>query len=82
MVPKVEIYTRPGCGYCALAKQLLNKRMLEFTEYDVYADPVRKDELARRVRYQTYPQIFINDLPVGGYDDLARLDQQAKLSGF
>lgn len=81
-MPKVEIYTRPGCGYCALAKQLLEKRQLEFVEYDVYQEPQRKEELARRVRYQTYPQIFINDLPVGGYDDLARLDQQAQLRGY
>ena len=32
---KIEIFTRPGCGYCVAAKRLLVQHDLSFTEYDL-----------------------------------------------
>jgi len=35
----VRIYTKPGCPYCAAAKDDLKKRGVEYDEFDVKADP-------------------------------------------
>ena len=76
---KIEIYTRPGCGYCSKAKRLLDSKSLAYVEYDVYAQPTKKLELSGRISYSTYPQIFIDDSAIGGFDDLAALENQNKL---
>ena len=76
---KIEIYTRPGCGYCTHAKRLLTSKGLEFTEYDVYLHPVQAIEMRRRTTGQSYPQVFINDLSIGGFEELFKLEQQNRL---
>ena len=39
----IEIYTRPGCGYCSAAKSLLTRKKAPFTEFDVSKDPALPD---------------------------------------
>lgn len=78
--PLVEIYTKFGCGYCYRAKQLLDGKGVEYREYDITMGGPDKAEMLRRVPHaRTVPQIFIDDIPVGGSDDLAALDRQGKL---
>ncbi|MFT5759561.1 MAG: glutaredoxin 3 [Alteromonadaceae bacterium] len=67
---KIEIYTRPGCGYCAQAKQLLANKGLEFVEYDVFQYPENLKTMQNRTNGRTFPQIFIEDKLIGGYTDL------------
>jgi glutaredoxin 3 len=38
-VDQVTIYTKPGCPYCAAAKDDLQRRGLGYTEYNVQEDP-------------------------------------------
>ncbi|MGO8911467.1 MAG: glutaredoxin domain-containing protein, partial [Bradyrhizobium sp.] len=38
MTAAIEIYTRPGCGYCSAAKSLLTRKKAAFTEFDVAKD--------------------------------------------
>jgi len=35
----VTIYTKPGCPYCAAAKEDLRRRAVDYVEYDVVSDP-------------------------------------------
>jgi len=37
-MPEVTIYTKPGCPYCAAAKQHYKNEGIEFTEFDVKSD--------------------------------------------
>jgi len=67
---KIEIYTRPGCGYCTHAKRLLTSKGLEYFEYDVYENPEYIKQLHTRTTGRTYPQIFIEDISVGGFTEL------------
>jgi glutaredoxin 3 len=68
---RVEIFTGPGCGYCAAAKRLLSARNLPFVERDV-SDPEVLAEMRRRLpNARTIPQIFVGDEHIGGYDDLS-----------
>jgi len=83
MAALVEIYTRPGCGYCSAAKSLLARKNAAFTEYDVAVDPnFRAEMLARANGGTTFPQIFIDKVHVGGCDDLYALDRDRKLDGL
>ncbi|HLH90740.1 MAG TPA: glutaredoxin 3 [Xanthobacteraceae bacterium] len=79
----IEIYTRPGCGYCTAAKSLLTRKKVVFTEYDAGKDPnVRQAMYDRAGAGSTFPQIFIGDLHVGGCDDLYALDRAGKLDAL
>lgn len=77
---KIEIYTRPGCGYCTHAKGLLSSKGLDFTEYDVYENPKYIKQLQVRTTGITYPQIFIEGLSVGGFTELLAKEQQGLLA--
>ena len=76
---KIEIYTRPGCGYCTHVKLLLNSKGLSFSEYDVYQNPERVREMHSRTKGRTYPQVFIDEMSMGGFEELLKLEQQNRL---
>lgn len=77
---KIEVYSGSYCPYCVRAKALLQQRGLEFIEYDVQAEPERRNDMAVRAPgARTIPQIFINDRHVGGCDDLYALERKGEL---
>jgi glutaredoxin 3 len=83
MTAAIEIYTRPGCGYCSAAKSLLNRKKVAFTEYDAGKDPgVRQQMYDRAGASATFPQIFIGETHVGGCDELYALDRGGKLDAM
>ena len=83
MPAEIEIYTRPGCGYCSAAKSLLTRKKAAFTEFDVSVNPSWRAEMVERARGgATFPQIFIDKTHVGGCDDLYALDREGKLDGL
>ena len=77
---RIEIYTTPICGFCAMAKRLLKAKGAAFEETDVMMDPSRKAEMMQRAGgRRTVPQIFIDGVHVGGCDDLMDLDAEGRL---
>ncbi len=83
MTAKVEIYTKFACPYCVRAKQLLDGKGVQYTEYDISMGGAKRDEMVARVPgAQTVPQILINDTPIGGSDDLRALENQGKLDAL
>ncbi|MDH3703964.1 MAG: glutaredoxin 3 [Alphaproteobacteria bacterium] len=80
---KIEIYTSPFCGFCHRAKQLLNSKGAEFTEYDVMMNRGEKARMVERADgRRTVPQIFIDDRHIGGCDELHALDHAGKLNSL
>jgi glutaredoxin 3 len=77
---KVVVYSKEPCPYCVLAKNLLKARNISFEEIRIDLDDSKRDEMMRLSNRRTVPQIFINDQPIGGYDDLAALDKSGKLN--
>ncbi|MCK8484396.1 glutaredoxin 3 [Aliiroseovarius sp. S2029] len=76
----VTIYTSPLCGYCHAAKRLLNSKDVVIDEIDVMMNPEMRQEMMRRANGRhTVPQIFIGDVHVGGFDDIAALERNGKL---
>jgi glutaredoxin 3 len=83
MTAKVEIYTWATCPFCIRAKHLLTRKGVAFTEYSVDGDEAARTEMAQRGDgRRSVPQIFINDVHVGGCDDIHALDRQGKLDGL
>lgn len=80
MTAKVEIYTTMFCPYCYRAKALLKSKGVDYVEYDVGGSgEARAAMRARAEGRHTVPQVFIDDVGIGGSDDLAALDRQGKL---
>ena len=80
---KVEIYTTPICGFCVAAKRLLESKDVEFDEFNVMMKPALRAEMMQRANGgRTVPQIFIDDEPIGGCDDLFALEQAGKLDAM
>ncbi|WP_407177517.1 glutaredoxin 3 [Bradyrhizobium sp. STM 3562] len=83
MTSAIEIYTRPGCGYCTAAKSLLTRKKAVFTEYDIAKDPSFRQMMYDRAGAgSTFPQIFIGKTHVGGCDDLYALDRAGQLDAL
>ncbi len=83
MAKKIEIYTTMFCPFCYRAKALLKNKGVEFTEYDVGASSDARAKMRERADGRnTVPQIFIDDVGIGGSDDLAALDRQGKLDAM
>ena len=77
---KVVIYTGPMCNYCSAAKHLLNKKKVNYTEFDVGTDSSKMKEMQERTKgARTIPQIFIGDNYVGGNDQLQEAHRDGKL---
>lgn len=78
-MPHVTIYTTMVCPYCIRARNLLRRKGVHFEEIAVDHDQERMTEMQRRSRRYTVPQIFIDDRHIGGYDDMALLDERGEL---
>jgi len=62
----IFIYTKLGCPNCLAAKKLLKEKGLRFIESDMDQDRIR---LAFQFSYpdvRGMPQIFVNDVRIGG----------------
>jgi glutaredoxin 3 len=83
MAAAIEIYTRPGCGYCTAAKSLLTRKKAAFTELNIATDPnLRQQMYDRAGASSTFPQIFIGETHVGGCNELYALDRAGKLDAL
>jgi glutaredoxin 3 len=71
----VEIFTLKSCSYCIKAKDLLKKKGVLFTEYQMDESESNKNILQLRSDKKTVPQIFINSQYIGGCSDLFDLEE-------
>ena len=69
----IEIYTQSTCPFCVRAKGLLNELELPYTEYEVSYDFEKQAEMIDRSQRYTVPQIFVDDVSIGGSDELVDL---------
>jgi glutaredoxin 3 len=81
-VSRITLYTTEPCGYCRVAKALLDKRNVPFDEVNLAKDPGGRAELVRLTGMMTFPQVVIDDEPIGGYQELVQADRSGRLAGF
>ncbi|KST64865.1 glutaredoxin 3 [Mastigocoleus testarum] len=80
MSAKVEIYTWSTCPFCIRAKNLLKKKGIDYIEYCIDGDEIARDKMITRANGRSsLPQIFIDEVHVGGCDDIYGLESQGKL---
>lgn len=80
--PAVRMFSTRFCPYCLRAKMLLKRKGVEFNDINVGGDVALWQEMEELSGRDTVPQIFIGDLHVGGYDDIAALDRAGKLDAL
>jgi glutaredoxin 3 len=78
-VARVQLYTTRWCGYCVRAKALLDAKGLDYEEISLDHDPHFRRTLHELTGGWTVPQIVVDGRPVGGYEELWRLDKRGLL---
>ncbi len=79
---EILIYTAHRCGYCVMAKRLLDSKNALYTEINVDEKSGMREEMMKKTKRQTVPQIYIGDFHVGGFDDLNALNKSGKLDSL
>lgn len=80
MSSHIVIYTKDYCPYCKAAKALLTQKGVTYTNIEISDDTAKRAEMIERSGGRTtVPQIFIGELHVGGYTDLAELNASDSL---
>lgn len=70
----IIIHTKTNCKYCDLAKEFLKSKNIPYNtvlydpSHEQYDD--RKKELMTKTNHYTFPQIFVDDIFIGGYTEL------------
>tara|TARA_R110000782_G_scaffold16808_3_gene47704 strand:+ start:611 stop:868 length:258 start_codon:yes stop_codon:yes gene_type:complete len=66
----IKVYTRPVCSYCNSAKKLLESLGLEYEAIQVEVIGIEEfhKQVGKPVR--TVPQIMIDDVLIGGFNEL------------
>ncbi|HCJ50779.1 MAG: glutaredoxin 3 [Gallionellales bacterium CG_4_10_14_3_um_filter_54_96] len=78
---KVLMYCTAVCPYCIRAEQLLQRKgITEIEKIRVDLQPELRVAMVEKTGRRTVPQIFIDGQHIGGYDDLAALDQAGELN--
>ncbi len=76
---RIEIYNKSWCGFSARAKALLDAKGLDYDEIDGTSAAAREREMIASSGRRPVPQVFIDGEPVGGSDDLARIEATGAL---
>ncbi len=70
---QIKILTSPNCSYCHAAKDLLQQHGMTYQEIDLLTDSEQAQQMLTQSGQRTVPQIFINDNPIGGFNELSQL---------
>jgi len=76
---KVTLYIRDHCRFCDRALALLRGKMVELDIINASGNEALRQEMIEKSGGRTFPQIFINDRPIGGCDDLYALEAAGQL---
>jgi glutaredoxin 3 len=78
-MPQVTVYTTDHCSRCVSAKTLLARRGIAFEVINLAKDPDGRAQLQERTGMYTFPQIVIEGVTIGGFDELLASDRAGKL---
>jgi len=82
-MPNIDIYTKAYCPYCTHAIALLKGKGLAYNEIRIDGDMTMRSAMIERSNGgYTVPQIFINDVHVGGCDQLVALERNNQLDAL
>jgi glutaredoxin 3 len=80
-VASIMMYSTAVCPFCIRAEHFLRaKGVADIQKIRVDLDPGRRVEMMERTGRRTVPQIYIDGVHVGGYDELVALDRAGGLA--
>ncbi|MDC6484419.1 glutaredoxin 3 [Methylophilaceae bacterium] len=76
----ILMYTSSYCPFCANAERLLFEKGFDITEkIRIDEDPAELEKMINITGKRTVPQIFIDNVYIGGFDELRASDLSGKL---
>ena len=79
----VTVYMGPMCAFCDAAKRLLAKKNIPYKEINVALEEEKREEMLNKSNgKRTIPQIFFNELHIGGYEELRALEKKGELDNL
>ena len=79
----IIMYTGPRCNFCDAAKRLFSRNNIKYQEIDISSKDGLMDEMIKKSNgKRTIPQIFSDDLHIGGYEELRALEKEKKLENL
>jgi len=76
---KITMYGSQYCSYCKVARMLLERKGVDYDEFNISNDPTLLQEMQQRSKKTSVPQIFIADHAIGGFDELYELEESGEL---
>ena len=76
------IYSSNTCPYCTMAIKLLDKKNIPYKKIIVDGKPHIWEQILEKTGRNTVPQIFIQGVHIGGFDDLQEAEFDGKLDGL
>ena len=67
-MPKITVYSTPGCPYCIRLKDYLKQKGLDFTAIDVASDQAGLDKMVSISGQMGVPVIDVDGKIVVGFD--------------
>jgi glutaredoxin 3 len=71
----ILIYSSAICPYCLAAKNFLKSKGLGYREVRIDLDAAARRDMLDKARRTSVPQIFVNGVHVGGFDEMVALDR-------
>ena len=79
----IIMYTGPMCNFCDAAKRLFSRNNIKYQEIDISTKDGLMDEMIKKSNgKRTIPQIFFDDLHIGGFQELRNLEKTGKLNNL
>lgn len=82
MAKNIVMYESRICGFCMAAKRLLKQKGWEYEARIVDGNSELRADMQKITGRTSVPQIFFGETHVGGYDDLAALDDKGELDSL
>ena len=74
------MYTTGVCPFCRMAERLLEaKGITHIDKVRIDLEPDKRAEMMQKTGRRTVPQIYIGATHVGGFDELAALENAGRL---
>jgi len=77
----IYIWGKPQCPFCEKAKALLDSRQISYEYKQLGVDFEREEILAEFPEARTFPQIVINGMKIGGYEQLGTYLEETGYTG-
>lgn len=75
----IVMYESKWCGYCRAAKRLLGAKGWAYESRVVDGNSQLRQEMQELSGRTSVPQIFFGDRHIGGFDDMAALEENGEL---